>query len=87
MQYTVEIYRKDRRMRTGKRLIRKIDMVANTTEDIMNQLKVQYPLTTNEIVIHETFVQRRNLMTGDLVEERYDTPYGCSVASEAYWSN
>ena len=27
----------------------------------------------------------RNLMTGDLVEERVNTPGCCSVASERYW--
>ena len=26
-----------------------------------------------------------NLMTGTLVEEDVNTPYACSVASEAYW--
>ena len=29
----------------------------------------------------------RNLMTGQEVEENINTPYSCSVASEAYWSN
>jgi hypothetical protein len=29
----------------------------------------------------------RNVMTGQLVEESINTPYSCSVASEAYWSN
>lgn len=28
-----------------------------------------------------------NLMTGQEVEENINTPYSCSVASEAYWSN
>ena len=28
-----------------------------------------------------------NLMTGREVEESINTPYSCSVASEAYWSN
>lgn len=27
----------------------------------------------------------KNAMTGELVEERLDTPHCCSVASEAYW--
>ena len=29
----------------------------------------------------------RNAMTGEMVEENINTPYTCSVASEAYWSN
>jgi len=28
----------------------------------------------------------KNLMTGTMVEESINTPYSCSVASEAYWS-
>lgn len=28
----------------------------------------------------------KNLMTGKMVEESINTPYSCSVASEAYWS-
>lgn len=29
----------------------------------------------------------RNLMSGKMVEERIDTPYTCSVASETYWAS
>lgn len=32
------------------------------------------------------FREVKNLMTGQMVMERSDTPYYCSVASEAYWS-
>jgi hypothetical protein len=39
------------------------------------------------ISIHETLVTRTNLMTGLEFQERYDTPYSCSAASESYWSN
>ncbi len=28
-----------------------------------------------------------NLMTGQIVQERADLPWHCSVASESYWSN
>jgi hypothetical protein len=29
----------------------------------------------------------RNLMTGAIVDEPINTPYSCSVGSEAYWSS
>lgn len=29
----------------------------------------------------------QNSMSGRWVEERIDTPYSCSVASESYWCN
>lgn len=32
-------------------------------------------------------VEVKNLMTGQMVQERADTPWHCSVASESYWSN
>jgi hypothetical protein len=28
-----------------------------------------------------------NLLTGETVQERADTPWSCSVASESYWSS
>ena len=38
---------------------------------------------------HEQVPMREvvNLMTGKTVLERADTPWGCSVASESYWSS
>jgi hypothetical protein len=36
--------------------------------------------------IHETFVTRKNMMSGVEFQERYDTPYYCSPSSESYWS-
>jgi hypothetical protein len=35
---------------------------------------------------HETWVTKRNMMTGKTYKERYDTPYFCSPASETFWS-
>jgi hypothetical protein len=33
------------------------------------------------------WVEVTNLMTGEKVLERADTPWSCSVASETYWSS
>lgn len=33
------------------------------------------------------WVEVTNLMTGQPVRERADTPWSCSVASETYWSS
>lgn len=35
----------------------------------------------------EQFREVKNLMTGQMVSESVNTPYSCSVASEAYWQN
>jgi len=29
----------------------------------------------------------QNLLSGKWIQERIDTPWSCSVASESYWSN
>ncbi len=36
--------------------------------------------------IHKTYVTKKSLMGGAEYQERYDTPYYCSPASESYWS-
>ena len=35
----------------------------------------------------EQFKEVRNAMTGQMVKESVNTPYACSVASDAYWQN
>lgn len=35
----------------------------------------------------EQFREVKNLMSGAMVRESVNTPYACSVASEAYWQN
>jgi hypothetical protein len=36
--------------------------------------------------VYETFVTRKNMMSGKEYQERYDTPYYCSPSSESYFS-
>jgi len=83
MNYTVELYRLDRRQKDGRVLVSKTDF-----EDIdLGDLETLVPVTPHYIrEIHETYVTRRNLMTGVNYQERYDTPRFCSPSSESYWS-
>ena len=83
MDYTVEVYKLDRRCKDGKKLVSKMDY---TCEDI-RVIENDWPIRRGYIrLIHETYVTRRNLMTGLPYQERYDTPHGCSPSSETYWS-
>ena len=83
MEYTVEIYRLDRRTKEGRRLVRKVDLVDVT----LDQVERMYPVQARYVrEIHETWVTRKNLMGGAEFRERYDTPYYCSPSSESYWS-
>ena len=83
--YTLEVYKADRRIKGGYRLVEKCDFepvtrdyIETVAEDKMNQGYI--------VKTFETFVTKKNLMGGKEFTERYDTPYYCSPASESYWS-
>ena len=85
--YTVEVYKMDRRTKEGQRLVLKKD---HTDVDLAT-LKHLYETTwfKKDGYLHnfrETYVTRKNMMSGVEYQERYDTPYFCSPSSESYWS-
>jgi hypothetical protein len=83
--YTVEIYKTDRRVKEGRRLVEKRDFCPVTCDYI--QTVVSDKIAQGFLVlVHETFVTRTNLMGGKEYQERYDTPRFCSPSSESYWS-
>jgi hypothetical protein len=83
--YTVEIYKTDRRVKEGRRLVEKSDFDPVTRDYI--ETVVEAKQDQGFIVeLHETFVTKTNLMGGKEFTERYDTPYYCSPSSESYWS-
>jgi len=87
MDYTVEIYKVDRRCKTGMVLVYKTDY--NDVD--LAQIQRMYPERPGYIVkILETYVTLKNFMTGRDYQERYDTPYTpytASASSETYWSS
>ena len=85
--YTLEVYKKDARTKKGERLVHKADY--DTTDLSMLAHTVKHTWRESQgyrAEIHETFVSRKNLMSGQEFQERYDTPYFCSPSSESYWS-
>jgi hypothetical protein len=85
--YTVELYKKDARKKTGERLDRKVDHTTADKSAIAELYSKKYPASKGyRYEIHQTMVKRTNLMGGAEYEERYDTPRYCSPSSEAYWS-
>ena len=85
--YTVEVYKRDARKKGGERLDRKVDHSTADRSAIQEVYAHKYPASEGyRFEIHETYVKKRNLMGGGEFEERYDTPYYCSPASESYWS-
>lgn len=85
--YTVEVYKSDARTRKGLRLVHKQDHDTQDLSQLQEAMNQAWPPPRFRTVIHETYVTRTNLMTGQPVQERYDLPWSCSVASESYWSS
>ena len=83
--YTLEVYKKDRRIKAGRRLVEKHDY-APVTRDYIDTVVERLSGKGITVKLFETFVTKRNLMGGREFTERYDTPHFCSPASESYWS-
>lgn len=84
-EYTLEIYKQDKRTKEGKRLIAKQDFAASTKDYILATAAGKRKLGLI-VEVFETYVTRKNTMSGKEFQERYDTPYFCSPSSESYWS-
>lgn len=85
VEYTLEVYKTDRRTKEGRRLVDKIDFAPSTRDYI--ETVVQSKQKQGFVVeVFETYVVRKNSMDGRSFVERYDTPYYCSPSSESFWS-
>ena len=84
-EYTLEIYKSDKRTKEGRRLIAKQDFEPVTKDYIDTVVKAKIKLGFI-VEVFETFVTKNNLIGGKEFQERYDTPYYCSPSSESYWS-
>jgi hypothetical protein len=90
ISYTVEVYKVDRRTKAGERLVKKFEH-QGPRKGMKEELKHLYETTWfakdgYRFEIHETYVTRKNMMSGAEYQERYDTPYFCSPSSESFWS-
>jgi hypothetical protein len=88
MEYTVEIFKRDARTRSGERLYKKEDITVNSPRQAVERhYQSVYPTRSGyRVVLFDTQVTRKNLLTGQEFTERYDVPHSCSPASEAFWS-
>jgi hypothetical protein len=85
IEYTLEIYKADKRTKEGRRLYAKRDYDP-CTKDTINAIAEDKRKLGFIVEVYETYVARKNLLTGYSFWERYDTPYFCSASSESYWS-
>jgi hypothetical protein len=85
--YTVELYKADKRKKSGERLVKKVDHSTHSQSVLAEVYSKEYPASKGyRYEIHVTMVEKTNMMGGGKFTERYDTPYYCSPASESYWS-
>ena len=84
-EYTLEIYKTDRRMKEGRRLIAKQEF-APVTQDYISYAADAKRNLGFTVEVFETWVTKKNLISGKECQEKYDTPHFCSASSESYWS-
>lgn len=85
--YTVIVYKKDKRTKKGERRVLYKDHTNVNKEMTEHTYKTTYLVRDGfRVEVHETYVTRKNLMSGKDIKERFDTPYYCSPSSETYWS-
>lgn len=85
--YTVEVYKRDLRTKSGERLVRKTDHSSIDLGSLKHLYsKIYSAVEGYRMEYHVTIVTRKNLLSGLPFTERYDTPYFCSPSSETFWS-
>ena len=86
MTHTMYIYKRDRRTRSGERLISTTVWQDRTALGLLSEVEGMYPSTEFRVEIVPTTKMVKNLMTGAMVEIAHDTPRSCDPSSELYWS-
>ena len=88
--YTLEIYKADKRRKAGEFLWEAYEYgeqeVNWMKEEIAILTRTLYKAPAWRLELHETYVTKKNLLSGEEYQERYDTPIHCSPSSESYWS-
>lgn len=92
--YTLEIYKADKRIKKDERYGRnkvglrfvEVKDFAPLTRSHVEALAEDFRKEGLVVHVYETFVTRKNMMSGKEYQERYDTPYYCSPSSESYYS-
>ena len=84
-EYTIERYKIDLRRKDGLRLLDKIDYIPSSIESMESAIK---NMEDDGFIINyfPTYTTEKNLLTGELYQERTDTPSFCSPSSESFWS-
>lgn len=84
--YTLIVFKFDKRTKSGEREVLRKDYDTDNLSQLEHSVKHTWPSSKYRVELHETYVTRKNLMTGKAYQERFDTPYFCSPSSESFWS-
>jgi hypothetical protein len=88
--YTMYIYKADKRTKTGERLFSTTVWAARSKEDMRREVLAiadLYPATKGwRFEYVPTMKTVRNLMSGVDIQIPHDTPWACNPSSETYWS-
>ena len=91
MKFTLEIYKMDRRVKEGQRLVGKYDYDRADKAAMEREIAALFPTYRKRdgyiFNVVETYREVTNMMTGKTILERYDTPFACSVGSDNYWQS
>lgn len=88
--YTLEVHRYDRRYKIGSCFVDRYEYSGQTLEWMQEELRTLrttlYPASKYRLELFETWVTRKNLMTGAEFSVKYNVPFTSTPASETYWS-
>lgn len=88
--YTLYIYKTDRRTRSGERLFSTTvwrDQTDSTMQREVNELHLHhYPRGQFRMEFCPTMKTVRNIMTGKDIQISHDTPMCCDPSSERFWT-
>jgi len=88
--YTMYIYKRDRRTKTGERLFSTTVWSDRTLEGMEREMRDLacdlYPGTDWRFEFVPTMKTVKNFMTGQDIQIPHNTPRACDPSSELYWS-
>lgn len=88
--YTMYIYKRDRRCKTGERLFSTTVWQDRTLEGMEREMRELardlYSGTDWRFEFVPTMKTVRNLMSGKDIQIAHDTPRSCDPSSELYWT-
>ena len=89
MDIVIKVYKLDRRLKSGEKLIIKETYTGITESDSRDKIEAwysSYPEPKYRIEHHPATKIVKNLLSGKDIEIAYDTPRCCDPSSELYWS-